>query len=489
MVRIRRLLWGLALCLGSALASPAIAQQAPAGERCYLDGWGDALRCYRVPVSQSVGQSGHFPDGLAVMVAPAVNDGGREPLYLLAGGPGQAASELAPLLNAFRKVNRERAIVMVDRRGAGRSGAFRCGFERDMPADLEQFSRQLADCYLQRADFAESLSSRQTVADLERVRRYLGHGRIALWGGSWGTRTALLYQQWHPQSLSALVLDAVAPIDSKVFLAASAAEEALRELERDCVADPECARLGDWKGDLNRLLQGWSEQQARTFPDPLTGAPAAEPVKRWVLANAVRAALYDPGAAAQLPYAVRQASRGNYLPLSGLTGLFINNADSMAMGLTFSVACAESLNRISAEEVARDSADTFLGTAFFDLFHSGCEAWPVSAKPYGAPEPRDHPVLLISGSADPITPPVYAERRLDYLPNRQHLIVAGGGHINSRRGCIPGLIARFLNTPAEPLDKTCVAGIERPPFMVDAYGPALGGKAGAEPAAEEVASD
>lgn len=481
----------LTLVFGGVLMGPAKAQTVPAGERCYLDGWSSALRCYRVPVG-AAGRgdaSGSVPGGLAVMVAPAVSDSGRDPLYLLAGGPGQAASELAPLLNAFRKVNRERAIVMVDRRGAGRSGAFRCGFERQMPSDLQQFSRRLADCYLQRADFAESLSSRQTVEDLERVRRYLGHDRIALWGGSWGTRTALLYQQWHPQSLSALVLDAVAPIDSKVFLAAGAAEQALQELARDCADDPECARFGDWKGDLNRLLDGWSDAQARAFPDPLTGVPAAEPVPRWMLANAVRAALYEPAAAAQLPYAIHQASRGNYLPLSGLTGLFINTADSMAMGLTFSVACAEALNRISADEVARDSADTFLGTAFYDLFHSGCRAWPVTAKPYSEPEPRDHPVLLISGAADPITPPVYAERQLGYLSNRQHLIVAGGGHINSRRGCIPDLIARFLNRPAEPLDKTCVADIARPPFMVDAFGPALGVKTGTKAGKQEMARD
>ncbi|MFC6634480.1 alpha/beta fold hydrolase [Microbulbifer taiwanensis] len=443
------------------------AQDELASRACHLDGWSDALRCFRVAV-------GADDSELAVMVAPAVNDSEREPLYLLAGGPGQAASDLAPLLNAFRKINRERDIVMVDRRGAGLSGAFRCGFEREMPADLQQFSRRLADCYLQRPDFAESLSSRQTVEDLERVRMFLGHGRIALWGGSWGTRTALLYQQWYPESLSALVLDAVAPIDTKVFLTATAAERALQQLERDCARDPVCARFGDWKGQLAKMLNGWSAEQAASFPDPLTGGPVTEPLARWVLANAIRGALYDPVAAAQIPYAVHQAGRGNYLPLSGITGLFQNHADSMAMGLTFSVACAEELNRIGADEVAADSEGSFLGSAFFDLFRSGCEAWPVSSKPYAAPAPREHPVLLISGSADPITPPYYAEQQLGYLSHRQHLVVAGGGHINSRRGCIPELISRFLEMPGEPLEQACVADIHRPPFMADAFGPALG---------------
>ncbi|SEA51326.1 Pimeloyl-ACP methyl ester carboxylesterase [Microbulbifer marinus] len=475
MVWMRRLLFVAVLSCGLGVPGSVVGQDEPVSSTCYLDGWGDSLLCYRI----SVGADANAIE-LSVTVAPAVNDAGREPLYLLAGGPGQAASDLAPLLNAFRRINRERDIVMVDRRGAGLSAAFRCGFEREMPADLQSFSRQLAQCYLRRPQFAEALSSRQAVEDLERVRKTLGHHRIALWGGSWGTRTALLYQQWYPEALSALVLDAVAPIDTKVFLTATAAERAMQRLERDCARDAICAGFGDWRSELDQLLANWSGERAAQFPDPVTGVRGAQPVPRWVLANSIRTALYDPAAAAQLPYAVHQASRGNYLPLSGISGLFLNTTDSMAMGLTFSVACAEELNRITADEVAADSTGSFLGSAFFDLFYSGCQAWPVSAKPYSAPEERAHPVLLISGEADPITPPDYAERQLVYLSNKQHLIVPGGGHINSGRGCIPDLIARFLNAPQDSLDQGCVAEIRRPPFMVDAFGPALGKGVGVE---------
>jgi pimeloyl-ACP methyl ester carboxylesterase len=461
--------WMRRLCGAAILAAiPGLPLTAAEADSCYLDGWAEPLRCYRVPLGTPGGAQ-----TLAVMVAPALNGTGREPLYLLAGGPGQAASDLAPLLNAFRKINRERAMVLVDRRGAGRSGAFRCGFGAQLPADLDVFAQALAGCYLGQRDYAEQLNSRQAVEDLERVRLFLGHQRIALWGGSWGTRTALLYQQWYPDSLSALVLDAVAPIDTKVFLTAAAAERALQALERDCSADSVCAQFGDWRGELDRLLAGWDNRQAQHFPDPLTGAPTAEPVQAWMLANAVRAALYDPAAAAQLPYAISQAGRGNYLPLSSILGLFAGQADSMAMGLTFSVACAEEMNRISAQEIVADSAATFLGQAFIRPFLAGCQVWPVAPKPYAPPQARNQPVLLISGAADPITPPEYAKTQLNYLSNKQHLIVAGGGHINSRRGCIPNLIARFLDAPLIPLDDTCVATIHRPPFMADASGPAL----------------
>ncbi|AOS96805.1 Proline iminopeptidase [Microbulbifer aggregans] len=445
----------------------SVAAQEPAAETCYLDGWSQPLHCYQVPV-----EPGEQPVKLAVAVAPAVNPDGSEPLYLLAGGPGQAASDLVPLLSSFTKVNRNRDIVMVDRRGAGRSGAFECGIEEDFPADLDAFAASVGQCYEEQQQRTNGLYSRQTVDDLELVRAHLGHGKIALWGGSWGTRTALLYQQWYPDSLSALVLDAVAPIETKVFLSAQAAEQALQQLQDACLEDVSCAGFGDWRADLDRLLAEWEQGDSR-LADPLKGIPVERRVPRWEVANAIRAALYDPGAAAQLPYVIHQAARGNLLPLSGLASLFLPASDSMSMGLTFSVACAEELNRISTEEMEADSRDTFLGTGFIDLFATGCSVWPVAERSYPSPEVREHPVLLISGSADPITPPSYADTRLDYLNHKQHLVVEGGGHINSRRGCIPTLIAEFLNSPAQPLDTQCVSEIRRPPFMADAFGPAL----------------
>ena len=461
------------------LLSAAVAAGEPAGyaagsaptlqsEPCYADGWPESLLCYRVPVDET----GEI--ALSVLVAPAVNSGQHEPLYLLAGGPGQAASQLAKLLNPLRKLNRERDIVMVDRRGGGRSDAFDCGLNDDeLIADLERFTARLAVCRHDAGERPLTINSRQTVEDLEVVRQALGHERISLWGGSWGTRTALLYQQWYPESLKSLVLDGVAPIETRVFLAAGAAESALVQLQQACSEDPVCAGFGDWRGQLDTLLANWNEEQARRFPDPFTGAPSEQPVEDWMVASAVRTALYDPAAAAMLPFAIQQAARGDYGPLSGIFGLFAQLEGAMAMGLTFSVACAEEMNRIGPDDIHSDAAGTFIGDGFIRTFVEGCKVWPVPERPYDRPQPRNHPVLLISGSADPITPPRYADEALDYLPNRQHLVVRGGGHINSTRGCMPDLILEFLDHPQTALDQSCVEDIRRPPFTAGTYGPAL----------------
>ncbi|GAB2903174.1 alpha/beta fold hydrolase [Microbulbifer echini] len=470
MIGFRGLLYGAVMLWGLLTTPLLISEEITDLQDCYLDGWGQPLRCTRIPVGE-----GDAEVTLAVFVSPAMNKVQREPLYLLAGGPGQAASDLAPFLHKFRKINQNHAIVMVDRRGTGLSRSFDCGIDRDTPMDLEFISKALEKCYLQQANFANSLSSRQSVEDLERVRKHLNHQRISLWGGSWGTRTALLYQQWYPNSLKALVLDAVAPIDSKVFLSATAAEDALKILVRDCLSDVSCSKFGNWRTVLDQLLNDWNKSIAVDFPDPNTGKPMAHPMSRWVLQNAIRTALYSPEAAAQIPFAIQQAGLGNYYPLSGILGLFPDGTSGMSLGLTLSIACAEELSRLSEEEIAADIRGTFVGDAFFGIFESGCEVWPVPDRAYEQPELRKHPVLLISGEADPITPPAYAEKQLGYLVNKQHLVVSSGGHINSMRGCIPRLIKEFLESPEKKLEQTCITDINRPPFTAGIYGPAIEG--------------
>ena len=43
-------------------------------------------------------------------------------------------------------------------------------------------------------------TDRELLADLDDMRQALGYDRINLWGGSWGTRAALLYALRYPAS-------------------------------------------------------------------------------------------------------------------------------------------------------------------------------------------------------------------------------------------------------------------------------------------------
>jgi hypothetical protein len=114
----------LAASMFSFAAAP-INQQ---GHSCHLPGHDEPLRCISVPVPLDYQR----PDGERLMLHVAVASAFREsaqpdPLFILAGGPGQAGSDILPLLDTtFRKVRATRDIVFIDQRGTGLSGKLDC---------------------------------------------------------------------------------------------------------------------------------------------------------------------------------------------------------------------------------------------------------------------------------------------------------------------------------------------------------------------------
>jgi hypothetical protein len=81
-------------------------------------------------------------------------------------------------------------------------------------------------------------------------------------------------------------------------------------------------------------------------------------------------------------------------------------------------------------------------------------------------------VLLLSGEADPVTPPSYAEQAAETLENSLHLVLPGQGHNIIFRGCIPTIAADFLEQGSVTgLDTSCAAQIQPMPFFVNPSGP------------------
>ena len=74
--------------------------------------------------------------------------------------------------------------------------------------------------------------------DLDDVRAYLGYDRINLYGGSYGTRAALVYLRRHGERVRSIVLDGVAPMDMRLpMYTARDAQRALDRLFDDCGHD------------------------------------------------------------------------------------------------------------------------------------------------------------------------------------------------------------------------------------------------------------
>jgi len=179
-----------------------------------------------------------------------------DPVFLLAGGPGQSAVAVAaPTMALFSRLNNRRDIVFVDQRGTGGSAPLQCQDPEHETlaeqADPERQVRLAAQCktellklpYLKSADDLRYFTTTIAVQDLDAVRRALGAEQIDLVGASYGTRVALEYQRQFPRAVRRSVLDGVAPPDMALPASFSLDNQAaLDALLAACAAEAACKR-------------------------------------------------------------------------------------------------------------------------------------------------------------------------------------------------------------------------------------------------------
>ena len=100
--------------------------------------------------------------------------------------------------------------------------------------------------------------------------------------------------------------------------------------------------------------------------------------------------------------------------------------------------------------------------------------WPAGPidDEFKVPLATDLPVLLLSGDADPITPPRYAELAAVDLENAAHLIGKHQGHGQISVGCTPRIVADFIAAASvAELDTECMERSFVMPFFLDFSGP------------------
>jgi pimeloyl-ACP methyl ester carboxylesterase len=424
---------------------------------------------------------------LRVAVVPALARSARpDPLFLLAGGPGQSAVEAFPpmLTSAFARVHRNRDLVLVDQRGTGASNPLKCQMvEPGAPladrASDETFSLDRLRACLAGYDADPRLYTTSiAMQDLDEVRAALGYGAIDLWGGSYGTRAALVYLREHGEHVRAVVLDGVAPPTMRLPLHfAEDAQRAMTLLFKACAEEPACAKAWpDLPARFAALLARLEKAPVKTtVADPLTGEPTQLTIRRDLLAGILRAVLYLPGQAALVPLVIGRAEAGDYGPLVAIATAFGEaTQDSMSLGMMLSVLCAEDVPRFTDADVAARSSGTFLGASLIRSFQQACSVWPKGQAAPGFEQPvrSDSPVLLLSGELDPVTPPAWAEEAARTLPASRHFVVPGVGHGATSVGCVPRLVDEFLEAAsAAGLDQACVQRQKRPPFFVGFAGP------------------
>jgi len=474
--------WLIAV-LGCVLGSLA---QALTLTPCWLKGVPHEARCGSIqrPLDPAHPQGTQIDVHVAVLPALARN---KQPdaVYFFAGGPGQSAIDLAgPASQLLARLSTQRDIVLIDQRGTGLSAPLRCDDEPGLQplaeqADLQQQVRSLRECQrsLSRLPHGDLrfYTTTLAMADADAVRVALGHERIDLVGGSYGTRAALEYLRQFPQHVRRVVLDGVAPPD--MVLPASFSGDNQRALDavfQGCEQEPACAQRHP------RLRQRWHDLLAQPAREVMALHPGSGREERFRLDRAgivqfVRGPLYVPALASALPQAIDEAAAGRFTPLVGLAASAQGTGRNLFLGMHFSVVCAEDYPRLlhSAQAPGAD-----FGDAFADLYRQVCEGWPRGDVPAGFYEmgAAPVPVLLLSGSLDPVTPPRHGERVAQALGARaRHVVVPHAGHGVMSLACLRDAAARFVSTDDEGkalgIDMSCAEKLPRPPaYLAPAVG-------------------
>ena len=421
---------------------------------------------------------------LFVAVVPALNlEPEPDPFVPIAGGPGQASSEFyAAYSGAFERVRRNRDIVLLDQRGTGKSAAMDC--ETDEEIIEGRFSREqtIADteaCLEQLPYDPRFFTTSVAVRDLQALREALGYSQLNLYGVSYGTRVAQHFLRRYPESTRTVILDGVVP--PQMALGPEIAVEAQNALDAifdRCAESEDCAAaFPDIREEFGKLRAALADEPVLiTLPNPRSGIPQEIRFGRQEMAAALRLLSYHPNSVAVMPMLINEAIEGNFAPLAAQFMMISESmSDALNIGMHNAVVCTEDVPFFTGENVARDALDaTYIGPVQIDALEAICSVWPAGVldEHFRTPLSTNIPVLLLSGEADPITPPRYAELAAIDLGNARLLTGRKQGHGLAPRGCMPDLIAEFVETAnPQSLQVDCLERLFAMPFFLDFAGP------------------
>jgi pimeloyl-ACP methyl ester carboxylesterase len=421
---------------------------------------------------------------LFVAVVPALTlEPEPDPFVPIAGGPGQASSDFyASYRGAFEMVRRNRDIVLLDQRGTGESAALQCEADEEMIEGRFSREQTIADteaCLEQLPHDPRFFTTSVAVTDLEALREALGYPAFNLYGISYGSRVAQHFVRRYPQATRTVILDGVVPPQMALGPGiAIEAQNALDAIFDRCAESENCAQaFPDIREEFASLRDALAaEPVTLTLPNPVSGKPEEIEFGAPEMAGALRLLSYHPNSVAIMPMLINEALQQNYAPLASQFMMISESiSDALSLGMHNAVVCTEDAPYFAGENVERDALDaSYIGPVQLDALEAICSVWPTGVldDEFKAPLSTDVPVLLLSGEADPVTPPRYAELAAVELENARLLVGRKQGHGQAPRGCMPDVIAEFVETAdLQALETECLERLFAMPFFLDFGGP------------------
>jgi pimeloyl-ACP methyl ester carboxylesterase len=416
-----------------------------------------AAKCgtYRVYENRSA-HSGRQID-LKIAVLPATTDQVEpDPLVYFAGGPGGAATDVAPMLKTeFRTLNETRDIVLIDQRGTGGSNLLMCprpGKPFDV-ADAAALSAYAKAC-MDNLDADPSwYTTRAYVDDVNEARQALGYDKINISGGSYGGTVVQVYLLQHPETVRAALINNSTLIDYPIFEhLADSSQRAFDLVMARCEQDEEChAAFPDPQGDLVAAFAQLETQPVETTVwDPAISEPIS--VTPAILSGVVHEMLMGANTAARLPRLLHRAvTRDDW---DAIAEIYVNHMlpqqrASAGLVMYAVIRCAEPWAMGRLDEVERNGQNTYsrdVALAQAQSIAGTCALLPRSEPEalYGPTQKSDVPVLVLNAEEDPQNPPENVAKTAEVYPNSKVLFEPYRGHYTVNWSCLSKVYTEFI---------------------------------------------
>jgi pimeloyl-ACP methyl ester carboxylesterase len=178
--------------------------------------------------------------------------------------------------------------------------------------------------------------------------------------------------------------------------------------------------------------------------------------------------LYTTGSARYVPAVIHKAFQNDFIPFES-AAILVNAGGGIARGMYFTVTCSEGARFITDEDLARETAGTFMGDSRARIHRDACNEWPRGdiAPSFIDLVKSNAPVLMIAGEVDAASGPWFPEAAIKLLPNGRLVKIRYYGH-QFGEPCTKGIFSAFIEKgSAAGLDTSCTDAIRRPPFPAE----------------------
>ncbi|MFD6221934.1 alpha/beta hydrolase [Nocardia asteroides] len=300
---------------------------------------------------------------------------------------------------------------------------------------------------------------------------------------SYGTDLGLIYLRHDADAVESIVFDGVTPPSvAALGWTWASAEDAFDAMIAACAAQPACAaRYPDLEATFLRLVGELETNSLTTTVDVPGVGPTTVVVDGGMLLNwFVPVATHLP---ADFPAAIDALAHGNPDLVASQWAAAWTNPDKvgvLAWGLTLSIWCREWVPFETVDDQldqARAAFPEFPESVLaqapqLPFLREGCQAWNVPKAPDSIRDitSSDVPALVLSGSYDGQTGPVWGDYIAKDLSRSTVVVVPGAAHGVYAEPCGGEIIAAFFDNPDKP-DTACAETTRPPDYTISPPGP------------------